>query len=109
MKKLFKSGLKDMREVFKKFRKLNAKEKSELVSEHARALKEYVVELRKFVQALPPNRLDDYKALKVANNAKLKSVEDAGPSNKKLKLNWASLSIYWDKLRFSYNKRQIFF
>lgn len=64
LKKMFKLGTKDMKQVFDKFRKLNDQEKKSLLDEHSRKLKEYNEKSRTFVDKLPPARLEDYQLLK---------------------------------------------
>ena len=76
MKKNFKEGLKNMQLVFNKFRGLTESEKSDLLKEHARELKDYSNKSREFVEKLPANRQDDYKFLK-NKNSKSKALDDS--------------------------------
>ena len=67
MKKIYKTGVKDMKQVFDQFRKLNAQEKATLMDEHSRLLKEYADKTRVFIDKLPPSRLEDYRLLRNRN------------------------------------------
>lgn len=69
MKKIFKSGVKDMKQVFNQFRKLSDTEKAALVSEHGQELKEYKTKCRTFLETLPISRHDDYKLLRNRGNS----------------------------------------
>lgn len=64
---MFKSGIKDMKQVFNRFAKLSVQEKKSLMEEHSRELKEFNEKSRVFVDKLPPSRLEDYKLLKNRN------------------------------------------
>lgn len=88
MKKIFKTGIKDMKQVFNQFRKLNAQEKADLIDEHTQNLKEYAQKNQVFIDQLPPTRLEDYRKLKTRNPKSIKNGDDPGNVKKKIaKLN----------------------
>lgn len=81
MKKLYKSGLKDMKLVFEKFRKLSASEKNALIEEHTRDLTDYKAKYQAFMDLLPASRLEDYRLIKKGHVEK----EDTNAPAKRLK------------------------
>lgn len=85
MKKIFKTGIKDMKKVFNQFRMLNAQEKADLIDEHTQKLKEYNQKNQAFIDQLPSTRLEDYRQLKTRNPKSIKNGDDTGNVQKKLR------------------------
>ena len=85
MKKIFKTGIKDMKQVFNQFRKLNAQEKADLIDEHIQQLKEYTQKNQAFIDQLPSTRIEDYRQLKTRNTKSIKNADDLGNVSKKFR------------------------
>ncbi len=64
MKQMYKSGTRDVKVVFRKFREQTTSEREALIQKHTSELEEYLMKTRHFVENLPKSRLPDYNLLK---------------------------------------------
>lgn len=64
MKKMYNSGTKDVKIVFRRFREQSQSERKSLIAEHENRLREFVERTRLFLEKLPKSRIPDYYELR---------------------------------------------
>lgn len=79
---MYKSGTRDIKLVFKRFREQSTKEREEISQEHTQELENYLAKTRLFIDHLPKERQPDYDFFK---NGKNKLSDNAKHNSKRIR------------------------